>query len=449
MYGRRFYITFFAAVNVAVILVMVSGVSARQQPTLQVQPTATQRVSPAGRTNTTALPGQVVVDADHPQWLKRHGGGPFFMCGPGDPEGFLYRGTRKPDGTRSGDQMALIEKLKGTGANCIYLMAVRSHGGDGDSTHNPFVDSDPTKGLDRDILNQWETWFAEMDSHGIVVFFFVYDDSARIWNTGDTVGAEERSFLHGLVDRFQHHRHLIWCVAEEYEERYSAARVSRIAAEIRAADDYDHAIAVHKLNGLSFSELADDPYIDQFAIQHNVDTAEVLHSGVVGTFAAAAGRYNLNLAEAADYGTGAAARRKSWAIAMGGAYVMILGMDVAGTPVSDLKDCGRLVRFFESTDFYRMAPHDELAFGGTEYVLARPGDSYIAYASSLSGQMGLKQMTQGLYDLKWYDVATGAEVRQRRVAVAAGDRAWPTPPGIGTELALYVKRCGDLGVDAD
>ncbi|HUW81514.1 MAG TPA: hypothetical protein VMZ31_01810 [Phycisphaerae bacterium] len=166
MYGRRSYIAFFAPMSMAVTLMMVSGVSARQQPALQVQPTATQRVSPPQQTSPTPLPGQVVVDADHPQWLKRHGGGPFFMCGPGDPEGFLYRGTRNPDGTRNGDQMALIEKLKGTGANCVYLMAVRSHGGDGDSTHNPFVDSDPTRGLDQDILNQWEAWFVEMANRG-------------------------------------------------------------------------------------------------------------------------------------------------------------------------------------------------------------------------------------------------------------------------------------------
>ena len=45
------------------------------------------------------LPGQIVVDPDHIQWLKRAGGGSFFMCGPGDPEGFLYRGTLNPDGT--------------------------------------------------------------------------------------------------------------------------------------------------------------------------------------------------------------------------------------------------------------------------------------------------------------------------------------------------------------
>ena len=97
-------------------------------------------------------PGRITVDPEHPQW-PRHilsdgdTGHAFFMCGPGDPEGFLYRGTLNPDGTRAGDQMQLIEKLKGTGANCIYLMAVRSMAATGIATHNPFIDHDPAKAV--------------------------------------------------------------------------------------------------------------------------------------------------------------------------------------------------------------------------------------------------------------------------------------------------------------
>ena len=93
--------------------------------------------------NAAPLMGQIVVDADNPAWLKYEGGGPHFMAGPGDPEGFLYRGALNTDGTRDGDQQMLIDKLIPTGANSIYLQAVRSHGGDGDSTHNPFVNNDP------------------------------------------------------------------------------------------------------------------------------------------------------------------------------------------------------------------------------------------------------------------------------------------------------------------
>lgn len=387
-----------------------------------------------------AKAGQIIVDPDHFQWLIRKGGGPFFMCGPGDPEDFLYRGRLNPDGTRNGDQMALIRKLRKTGANCIYLMAVRSHGGDGDKTHNPFVNNDVSKGIHTKVLEQWDEWFTEMDKNGIVIYFFFYDDSARIWNTGNQVGKEERDFIRTIVDRFEHHKNLIWCIAEEYQEAFSAERVKNLAAQIRAADDYDHVIAVHKLNGLDFSEFADESNIDQFAIQYNKSSAAELHDGLVRAWREAGGRYNLNMSEAADYGTGEEARRKSWACAMGGAYVMILGMDIATTAESDLRDCGRLARFFESTNFNEMSPHDELKYGGSKYVLAQPGTSYIAYTPALSGKIGLKDITAGNYEFCWFDCATGKQVTQTKVKVRMGDQMWNKPNGIGDELAVYIRR---------
>lgn len=390
-------------------------------------------------------PGQLIVDPQHPQWLKRKSGGPLFICGPGDPEDFLYRGKRNPNGTRTGDQMTLINKLKGTGANCIYLMAVRSHGGDGNRTHNPFKDNNPSRGINPKVLDQWEMWFTEMDNNGIVIFFFFYDDSASIWNTGDRVGSAEKQFIHALVNCFEHHKNLIWCVAEEYQEAFSPQRVRRIAAEIRAADDHDHAIAVHKLSGLEFSEFADEPCIDQFAIQYG-QSISGLHNGVVTAWNEAAGRYSLNMAEPSVSGTPQGfcdrhtMRKCSWACAMGGAYVMIFSMTIDNTPLNQLKDCGRLVRFFESTNFNEMSPHDELKYAGTEYVLARPGHSYIAYASNLKGKVGLRNMTAGTYTLRWFDCATGRSVTQQKLHVGAGNQSWQAPPGIGTELAVYLHR---------
>lgn len=386
--------------------------------------------------------GRVVVDPKNRRWLKREGGGAFFMCGPGDPEGFLYRGELRADGTRDGDQKALIEKMKGTGANCIYLMAVQSHGGDGDKTCNPFVGHDAAKGVNRKVLNQWEEWFAEMDRNGIVIYFFFYDDSARVWRTGDKVGGEERDFIGTIVDRFEHHGNLIWCIAEEYQEALSVKRVKNIAAEIRRADDYDHAIAVHKLNGLSFKEFGEDENIDQFAIQYNEDSSDALHEGMVRAWRDAKGRYNLNMSEATGFGAGKGMREKCWACAMGGAYVMILDMDIASTPKSDLEDCGRLVRFFERTNFDEMEPHDELAFAGTKYVLARPEDSYIAYSPNAKEKMGLKGFRSGTYDLRWLDCATGKEVVQQGVKVSGGNQGWKRPSGIGEEAAVHIRLAG-------
>jgi hypothetical protein len=384
--------------------------------------------------------GQIIADPVNRQWLKYVDGGPFFMCGPGDPEDFLYRGRRNPDGTRTGDQMSLINKLKGTGANSIYLQAVRSHGGDGARDHNPFVNSNPALGLDRRILDQWENWFSAMEAGGIVIYFFFYDDGARIWNTGDLVSPEERLFIHSIVNRFKHHKLLIWAVAEEYEEAYTPARVRAMAAAIRTADERHHVIAVHKRHGLSFTEFADDRNIGQFAIQYNETSPVALHKGMVNAWNNAAARYNLNMSEAANYGTGTTARKKTWAVAMGGAYVMILGMNIASTSIADLEDCGRLVRFMEATNFDKMAPHDELIYADTEYVLAVPGDSYIAYASNLAGRLGLKGMIAGLYDFLWYDPTNAASVRQTNVQVGSGHQTWQKPPRIGREAAVYIKR---------
>ena len=47
--------------------------------------------------------------------------------------------------------------------------------------------------------------FLPWTAAGIVIYFFFYDDSARIWNTGDVVGSAEKKFLEGLVNRFEHH----------------------------------------------------------------------------------------------------------------------------------------------------------------------------------------------------------------------------------------------------
>jgi CubicO group peptidase (beta-lactamase class C family) len=384
-------------------------------------------------------PGGLTVDSEHPQWLARAGGRPFVMCGPGDPEDFLYRGTLNPDGTRDGDQMALIEKLKGTGANCIYLMAVRSHGGDGDQTHNPFINHDPAQGIHPKVLDQWEQWFTEMDRHGIVIYFFLYDDSARIWNTGDEVGEPERQFVETLVNRFEHHGHLIWCIAEEYSEALTAERVKKIAAHIKANDAYNHPVAVHRLNGLDFSEFADDPNIDQFAIQYNVKTAEELHAGLLQAWQDARGRYSLNLSEAADWGTGAEARQKAWACAMAGAHVMVLGMDIATTAEDDLRACGHLARFFTDVNLCGMEPRDELAHGDTQYVLAKPPSRYVLYTSHSTGHIGLPSMKPGLHFVDWLDCVSG---RRERSMSSGSDGEFPTlkvPEGFAPEVAVYIR----------
>ena len=389
---------------------------------------------------TTPLTGQIIVDSANPEFLKYNGNGNFFMAGPGDPENFLYRGIRNSDGTRNGDQMQIINKLKGTWANSIYLIAVRSHGGDGDSTNNPFISSNPSNGIDEDILNQWESWFTEMDKNNITIFFFFYDDDARIWDTGDNVGTSEKAFIERIVNKFEHHKNLIWVIAEEYEEKYSINRIKDIAAIIKNADDNKHAIAVHKLNGLSFSEFADDLNIDQFAIQYNEENIELLHNAIVNVWKSANGKYNLNLAEAINFGTGDSLRKKAWAVAMAGAYVMVLDMDIINTPLNELEDLGRLRKFMESIDFNEMAPHDELISSGKGYVLANPGNSYIVYLPT-GGSVNLN-LDNKRYRVWWYNPRTGGNMQTGTVNYIQGPgniQIGNSPTDINKDWAAYIK----------
>ena len=395
------------------------------------------------------LDGQIIVDPSNPSWLVRYNAGgdhrPLFMAGPGDPEDFLYRGSRNVDGTRSGDQWALINKLKTTGANSIYLQAVRA-GGDGPADHNPFIGSNPSLGLNQDILDQWDNWFTEMDNNGIVTYFFFYDDDSAgsyYFGGGDAVPANEQAFVQGIVNRFEHHKNLIWVVKEEYTEAYSAARVSNIAATIRAADDNNHVIAVHQNDGISF-DFANDSNIDQFAVQRNTSGADNIHNDMVSAWNLANGRYNLNMSESNQhYNVSSpdrqATRRYSWAAAMAGSYVMVLRDDIISTPTKILEDHGRIVDFFEQTNFNTMSPSDTLAAAGTDYVLADGvHHSYIAYAADLVDNIGLVNMVAGQYDFLWFDVVTGATVQQNMVPVSSGNQTWNTPPGLGDELAVWI-----------
>jgi len=104
-----------------------------------------------------------------------------------------------------------------------------------------------------------------------------------------------------------------------------------------------------------------------------------------------------------------------------------------------LKADGLIVKFMEQTDFYKMKSRDDLVAGSTKWVLANPGNSYIAYTYDYSGPMGVKVQTSGTYDLLWFDTVDGYTVKQTGVSVSSSDATWTRPASIGNEVALYIK----------
>lgn len=371
------------------------------------------------------LPGQIIVDPDNPSKLvynrdKNEDGhlDPFFMCGPGGPEGFLYgdiSGGDTPD--------TVLDKMIKHGGNCIYMQGIRSHGGDGDSSQNPFIDHDPNKGLDQNVLSQWEKWFKRMEEHGIVIYFYFYDDEVKIWPS-DKIAPAEKNYIQGIVNTFEHHPNLIWVIAEEYSEIFSKDKVSRLAALIRDEDDYDHIIASHQLPSLTFDH-ADDPNIDQFAMQLKSTSGPYsdIHQKCLKALENAKGRYHVNLAEQYDWhsdlleqGNRDGVRKINWSAAITGIHVMHLGTwettRKRRPPTTDmLEDYRRVYQFMESqSDLNQMTPKDNLVKAGSAWVLGKNGH-YIVYmveggSIELNNLPGVDKETTA----QWYNPRDGSYI---------------------------------------
>jgi hypothetical protein len=380
----------------------------------------------------------------HPQWLI-YRGSPLFVCGPGDPEEFLYRGSLNEDGTRDGDQSELIGKLAEHGGNAIYMQAIRSHGGDGNETHNPFVDHQPEKGLNDAVLDQWETWFTEMERNGIVIYLFVYDDSAKIWETGDRVEPPERMLVEQLIDRFDHHDNLVWNVAEEGNEAFSGTRVRRLAGVIDSVARDGRLIGSHYHSSIKFPHFEPGSSLNHFSMQYTTSLDGVHEAALEARSRAesALGEgYQVIYAESTEASGNDpdAVRRYIWNIAMAGVMPLRLGMHIFDTPPASLRACRILREFFEKTDFQTMRNHDELATAATDYVLADPGRSYIAYSRGRGGALGIDDLPRDQFDILWVDCVTGDQFTVEAEQTSSGEATFPPPNGVENQCAVWVTK---------
>jgi hypothetical protein len=156
-------------------------------------------------------------------------------------------------------------------------------------------------------------------------------------------------------------------------------------------------------------------------------------------FEDAAGRYNVNYSGAQSMSVGVTFRRKSWAMALGGAYVMHFGWDIDTTDLADLESCGRLREFMELVDLTHLVPHDELAWGGTEFVLAEPGVRYVGYAAAPTEDLGIAALPARSWELSWFDPATGTWAHESVTTSGGGDAAFAKPATIGDDVAFYLR----------
>lgn len=415
-----------------------------------------------------ALPGQILVAGSNPGYLKRNGGPPIYLCGPDNPEEFLYWDTMEtqPDGKKKVvDQAGMIAKLVASGCNALHCQVFRmqrcNFKNEGRDDHCPFLNHDPTQPLDSKLLDHWDEMFAELERHGIVVHLEFYNDATDVERMGWTLDAqgklhpdEERMFV-GVVERFKNRRNIMWGL-EESCNKLPIERVlhfKKLGELIARTDDHHHPIVQSFVvpndpegdfsnERFASDDYADDPNIRVVTWLHVIphdDDYNAQHAEYLKYMKVDAKRFVTMKNETYHFPRQPIpSRRYMWSAAMTGLQNLEAYHPIWKTDLDMLSDDGRIRVFMEQTDFYRMESRDDLAAGDAKWALARPGESYIVYADRGSSEVGVKNLPAGQYDLLWFDTTTGTQCRQTLTATDQG--TWPRPAEVGCEVALYLRR---------
>ncbi len=419
-----------------------------------------------------ALPGQVIVAGSNPGYLKYNGGGPVFLSGPDNPEDFLFRGTLNADGTRSGGgQEEMIDRMARAGVNAFHCQMTRmkrcNFKDEGDDTHTPFVNHDPSQGLDEDVLNQWDRWLGRFEEKGIIVHLEFYNDATDVEMMGWKLDSEgnlprdEKRWIEGIVKKFKHHKNILWGI-EESCNKLPASRTphfKKIGELIARTDNYNHPIVQSFVvpndpegdfpaDGVTSDDYVGDPHIRVVTWLHIVpheNDFERQHQEYLSYYKRDASKFVVMKNETYHHPRrGRQSRIYMWSCALTGMHTLEAYHHAdRASDENMLRDDGRISTFMEQTGFYKMKPRDDLAAGSTKWVMANPGESYIAYTYDYTGPMGVKGMTAGSYNLKWFDTTDGDMVIQAGVSVPSGDVTWTKPSSMSEELALYIRRLGD------
>ena len=253
----------------------------------------------------------------------------WFPTGPGDPEDFLCRSAA--------ERTNIVNMLNG--GNTLYVVAVKTHGGDGPAGCNSWIGGNPANGLDTAKVNDWYNVLDPADNKGVVIHFFIYDDDSCPWGTKTSCEArswlqtDERDFLNAFVDKFKTLSNLVWVVAEEYSESVRDQGAAGIAARIQSRDTV-HPVGIHQLTGDTSFNFPNNNF-DVFLMQmgNTVRSPQAVHDTIVKEYNASASRYGVVLADLFTWhrdlvaaGDRTNLRRSNWAAAMGGAAAtLVLG----------------------------------------------------------------------------------------------------------------------------
>lgn len=371
--------------------------------TFQVIPQLGCEAYQAGGLPNFECQGRLIYSGEH--YLKFMDGTYWVKGGVNEPEDFLAPGVTA--GFASKEQA--VDYLAGQGLNSIYILL---HNIDGDKQNVwPWLGSSQGEAkqhneyFDVDKLGEWERIFYYIQARGIVLHLVLEDDSA--WT-----GFNRQMYYREMVARFAHYNGLIWNIAEEFDENYSAQEISQFARMLRDLDPYDHPITVHHSGSTErWEAFLNDENLDLTSFQTRsepqndqavywFDLVDASQKTIPISFDET-GQLELDQRDLA--------RHIVWSVFLGGANFELFPQLVSGYPEFE-PHFGDLVRarsFIEQMSFETMSPCNDLLQFGAGYCFGqREGDYVIYFPHGGSWAVDLSGFV-GVWEGSWFDPRTG------------------------------------------
>ncbi len=411
------------------------------------------------------------------RYLKFAETGEYFLkCGSDAPENFLaydkFDGTFQNDGHKDdlvktwephlkdwkeGDPtwqngkgkeiIGAINYLASKGMNAFSFLTMNIAGDD--QNVFPYVDYDTYDRFDVSKLDQWEIIFEHADELGMFLHFKTLEfENQGLLDNGGT-GLYTKLYYRELIARFGHHLALNWNLAEETGDwtetpptfPLDAVERIRLAEYISSVDPYNHHLVIH--NGAWYDEIyGPNTKFSGASLQTNQEDFSNVHPWTLKVLqeAKAAGkvwavacdepgdhRHSL-IPDAEDPEHDNARKNGLWGAMMAGAWgtEWYFGYE---HPHSDLScqdyrsrdlfwDQGRIcLEFFKNNKIpvWDMESYDSLISSEGDYVLAKPGESYVVYLKNGGSSILDFGDSDNEYNIHWYNPRKGGELLQGKI----------------------------------
>ncbi|MGB5434416.1 MAG: DUF5060 domain-containing protein [Maribacter sp.] len=415
------------------------------------------------------------------RYLKFQNGEYFLKCGSDAPENFLaytqFDGTFQNDGHKDdlvktwdahlkdwneGDPtwqngkgkeiIGAINYLASKGMNAFSFLTMNI-GGD-DQNVFPYVDYDTWDRFDTSKLDQWETLFEHADKLGMFLHFKTLEfENQGLLDNGGT-GLFTKLYFRELIARFGHHLALNWNLAEETGDwtetpptfPLDAAERIRLAEYVSSIDPYDHHIVIHngnwfngiygpttKFTGASLqTNKADFSRVHQQTLKVLNEAKDAGKVWAVAVDEPGDAQHSL-LPDAENPEHDNARKNGLWGALMAGAWGTEWYFGYAH-PHSDLTcqdyrsrdlfwDQGRIcLEFFNNNKipYWKMDSDDALISSEGDYVLAKPGDTYVVFLKN-GGESTLDLgNSANEYTVSWYNPRKGGALLEGKTKSIAG-----------------------------